>query len=178
MPLKPSNPDGDLHPPELIEKWGTSLCERLGESSYNRRLAIERTVNPARPYNSSKFAKHAVHGLSVALLYTALGLTGRRTRARANCWRTEVRQNTVKTGHFSADAPLRLLHLSDLHLDTRLSQAKEWATKIHSLEYDLALITGDFFNAFQLPGTHELTALEQLLNHINAPVYGILGNHD
>ena len=59
-------------------------------------------------------------------------------------------------------APLRLLHLSDLHLSPRDSDRIEWIQALATLDPDLTVVTGDFCGDADGP-TLALRALEPLL---------------
>ncbi|MEK7486563.1 MAG: metallophosphoesterase [Planctomycetota bacterium] len=76
--------------------------------------------------------------------------------------------------------PLRILQLSDLHIDGYRGFGHHLRKKIEPLEFDLAIITGDY--SFDLTQGFEET-YQELLALIPAldcryGVYGILGNHD
>ena len=73
---------------------------------------------------------------------------------------------------------LRILQLSDIHLDLDPGFARIVVDKLRGLRYDLVVITGDFRNT--TTGDHRASAREMLgiLPAFDAPVYGILGNHD
>jgi uncharacterized protein len=86
--------------------------------------------------------------------------------------------------HFSnlpktADS-LRILHLSDTHLDGVPGLLEALKKKISSLEFDLAVLTGDYrfdkgaFEQKTIDPTLELIRFLQT----KAPVYAVPGNHD
>lgn len=75
--------------------------------------------------------------------------------------------------------PLRVVHLSDLHLGPYLPDARlDWlADAIAAQRPDLVAITGDFLT---LRTQHDWTPLLRFLDRVHAPegVYACLGNHD
>ncbi|MCF8227718.1 MAG: metallophosphoesterase [Bacteroidales bacterium] len=75
---------------------------------------------------------------------------------------------------------LKILHLSDLHIDTLPGIEDLIIEKIRPLEYDLCLITGDYRKDTQGPSHHIYPAIEKIIRNIRAQegIYGILGNHD
>ncbi|MGY1639520.1 metallophosphoesterase [Geodermatophilus sp. SYSU D00703] len=68
-------------------------------------------------------------------------------------------------------APLRVLHLSDLHMTAPQRSKQEWVASLAALEPDLVIDTGDNLAGFDaVPGT--LRALEPLLDRPGAFVLG------
>jgi len=68
-------------------------------------------------------------------------------------------------------APLRLLHLSDLHLTTAQRRKRAWIRGLDRLDPDLVLVTGDFLAGVDAVGP-VLDALEPLLDRPGAFVPG------
>lgn len=71
-----------------------------------------------------------------------------------------------------ADAePLRILHLSDLHMMPGQRRKQEWVASLAGLDPDLVLVTGDnMASPDAVPGV--LCALQPLLDHPGAFVFG------
>ncbi len=67
--------------------------------------------------------------------------------------------------------PLRLLHLSDLHLTSAQRRKREWIHRLGRLEPDLVVVTGDFLAGLDTVGP-VLAALEPLLDRPGAFVPG------
>jgi uncharacterized protein len=67
--------------------------------------------------------------------------------------------------------PLRLLHLSDLHLTSAQKRKREWIRRLGRLEPDLVVVTGDFLAGMDAVGP-VLAALEPLLDRPGAFVPG------
>jgi predicted MPP superfamily phosphohydrolase len=75
---------------------------------------------------------------------------------------------------------LRLLFLSDLHIDGNEPLLEKIMTCIQALEYDICCLGGDYSFGWncEFGRAHEL--MSQMATHLvcRSPVYGILGNHD
>ena len=84
----------------------------------------------------------------------------------------------VTSPHLAPDAqPIRLLHLSDFHLE-RLSQRETAVLNfIERANPDLIVITGDYLNASNRCDPIAVTQVRRLLSQIHAPhgVYAVLG---
>jgi uncharacterized protein len=72
----------------------------------------------------------------------------------------------------------RLLQLSDVHLDLDPQILTVIRERLAGLDYDIAVITGDFRNTTD--SDHEPSVREtlNLLACFSKPVFGVLGNHD
>lgn len=92
-----------------------------------------------------------------------------------------VREVTVSPpGLPKAFRGYRILHLSDLHLDSMEGTGERIARVISSLSYDLCAITGDFRYARHGGHRQVLPDLRAVLSRVNARdgVFAVLGNHD
>lgn len=72
----------------------------------------------------------------------------------------------------------KILHLSDLHIDTNPTIFTHVIGLIKDLQYDIAVFTGDYFEHSSKNFGDNMRQLKSLLASINKPTYGILGNHD
>ena len=74
----------------------------------------------------------------------------------------------------------RILHLSDLHIDSIPGFAALLIDKIKPLEFDLCLLTGDYRRDILGSFSHILKPLRILSKYIQAPfgTFAVLGNHD
>ncbi|MCU0263558.1 MAG: metallophosphoesterase [Candidatus Nanopelagicales bacterium] len=88
--------------------------------------------------------------------------------------RTEVRVR--RPAHVTGDGPvpLRILHLSDLHLSPRDSDRVAWVRALGELDVDLTVVTGDFIGDLRGP---EL-ALEALAPLLDRPGLFVRGSND
>ena len=161
--------------PELERK----LVERLGRAHARQRLGLEQDYE-ARVFGLGRNFFHlenwySVHGL-IRLLLRASLLHG---RGRRNARRIRVRHNPVAiAGLPTAAEGLRLLHISDLHLDMAEDMPAVLIETVRGLEYDLCVLTGDFRARTYGPCEDTLQGLARLRTHLSSPVYAILGNHD
>ena len=73
---------------------------------------------------------------------------------------------------------LRLLHLTDLHLDLDPAILAAMIARVRPLDYDLCVLTGDYRAWTIGPFEPALAALAELRRHLHGPVYATLGNHD
>ena len=74
----------------------------------------------------------------------------------------------------------RILHLSDLHIDSIPGFASLLIDKIKPLQFDLCLLTGDFRRDIHGSFSHILKPLHILGKYLTAPfgTFAVLGNHD
>lgn len=74
----------------------------------------------------------------------------------------------------------KIIHLSDLHLDTIAKTEEYIVDKIKDFRYDLCVITGDYRKNDEGRFSHVINPFKYLVNHINASdgIWAVLGNHD
>jgi predicted MPP superfamily phosphohydrolase len=74
----------------------------------------------------------------------------------------------------------RILHLTDLHIDSIPGFTAFLTEKIKSVEFDICLLTGDFRMDRSGSFSHILKPLKVLSKYLEAPfgVFAVLGNHD
>jgi hypothetical protein len=75
---------------------------------------------------------------------------------------------------------LRILHLSDLHIDGVAGLAVALEAMLPGVDADLCVLTGDYRFAVNGPADNVYPAMRRVVASIRAPlgVFGILGNHD
>lgn len=170
---KVEDPAGQL-PVEFAE-----LARRLGPELLSQRLERQSSLWAGK--------QHQGEGLLVIerylpidrLITTGLKLTG------LYHWghRQAMNVRTIRHQIISPQVPpaldgFRLLQLSDLHLDIDPALTPAIRRAIAPLEYDLAVITGDYRNSTSADFSPAIQAMSELLPSIRSPRYGILGNHD
>lgn len=117
--------------------------------------------------------------ISPWLIGTALRLSLLHGRARRNALRPEIVENRVTLQRLPAAFDgVRILHLSDLHIDMEPSFADNLGWKLRELDYDYCVLTGDYRYLIHGPADAALEGLRTLSASLRGPVYGILGNHD
>jgi len=72
----------------------------------------------------------------------------------------------------------RLLHLSDLHCDLDLAFTDVLLKKLAEVEFDFAVLTGDFHNRIGETPTRSLAEMAKILQPLAGRCVGSLGNHD
>jgi len=158
-----------------------ALRQRLGDEHLGRRLRaqVDRSLRiKGQGRGGPHFENFSPMIRAVGL---ALRLTGLLGRAQRNALALTVHERTVPIrGLPPAFDGLRLLHLSDLHLDAYPGFGGRIAAALHGQQFDLAVLTGDF--RFYDTGRYqqvdaELAALTPALA-CRFGAYGILGNHD
>ncbi|WP_295882020.1 metallophosphoesterase [uncultured Thiohalocapsa sp.] len=75
-------------------------------------------------------------------------------------------------------AGLRVLQLSDLHLDLDPALGTVLRERLAGVDYDIAVITGDFRNTTDADHGPSVAETLALLGVLRPPVYAVLGNHD
>ena len=88
--------------------------------------------------------------------------------------RAEIRLRRRSGRPGEVPPPLRILHLSDLHLSPRDTDRLAWVRSLGELEVDLTVVTGDFHGDARGPAL-ALQALEPLLNR---PGLFVRGSND
>jgi uncharacterized protein len=73
--------------------------------------------------------------------------------------------------------PLRLVHLSDIHVERTTRRERDLPALVAHLEPDLIVLTGDYLNASYTDDPRAVADLQALLTWLRAPggVYGCLG---
>ncbi|MCP5151868.1 MAG: metallophosphoesterase family protein [Ectothiorhodospiraceae bacterium] len=118
---------------------------------------------------------YSMHGL----IRTALRACGLHQRGRRNVAAIEVRHHDLPIHGLPAPLQgLRVLHLSDLHLDLREDLPAVLMERIYALDYDVAVLTGDFRAATSGPWEPAVDALRRLRSQLGESVFAVLGNHD
>ena len=85
----------------------------------------------------------------------------------------EVRLGTARSGRVP-DQPLRILHLSDLHLSPRDTDRIAWVQALGQVEADLTVVTGDFHGHADGPAL----ALRALAPLLQRPGFFVRGSND
>jgi len=90
-----------------------------------------------------------------------------------------VREHTVALSRLPPPLDgLRLLQLSDLHLDEDARLVDALLERVEGLRYDAVVLTGDYRVGTSGPVEPTLAELARLQAALAAPAYAVLGNHD
>ncbi len=155
------------------------LAARLGSVHARQRLGIE-AEHESHVFGGGISFFHLENWYSAqAIIRGSLKLVGLYNRAHRNAHaiRTVHNQVSLATLPRGCDG-LRILHLSDLHLDMSEHIVERLIESVGSVEYDLCVLTGDY--RFRTYGDAEdvLDAMARLRAHLKGKVYAVLGNHD
>ena len=76
--------------------------------------------------------------------------------------------------------PLRILHLTDLHIERITRRELDLIQRVKALQPDLILLTGDYANVDYLDDAHTLRDTRSVLAQLSAPygVYAVIGSVD
>ena len=80
--------------------------------------------------------------------------------------------------HRGALHELPILPLRDLHLDLEPRLTDVIIERLKGLDYDLAVITGDFRNSCPCSDAEAMELTGRVIAALHGPRFGILGNHD
>jgi uncharacterized protein len=155
------------------------LEQRIGSFHLKQRLGIERD-HETHVFSQGRNFFHIENWYSIhAVIRMTLRCLALYGRGKRNALAIQVRHNEVALGSLPpAFEGYTILHLSDLHLDMNGELSPALIKRVRTLNYDLCVVTGDLRAKTFGPYQPAVEAMGELRNHIQAPVYGILGNHD
>jgi predicted MPP superfamily phosphohydrolase len=163
-----------------LSEW---LEIRLGAVHARQRLGLEREHEHELfrvPGTGARKFFHPENWYSIQrFIPLALKLTGLWGRAQRNTRDIRVVHHRVVLPRLPTGLEgLRILHLSDLHIDASESLVEAILETVKPLDHDICVLTGDYrFETHGDPARaiHNLGRLRTLLAE---PVYAVLGNHD
>ncbi len=167
--------------PAMDEQSLQALRERMGDEYLGRRLRAQiRRMKRLRGHGRGRFHFENISGL-MKTIKMVLRMTGLQEAGRRNALQLVARINQVRVSGLSAPlAGLRLLHITDLHLDGYPGLGAHIGRIAAGQKFDVCLLTGDY--RYYETGTyrHIEAELAGLLPSLACRfgVYGILGNHD
>lgn len=163
------------HLPEVYQE----LAERIGHEALKRRLEKQALQESEQVWQGKNLLNPDRIPYFFESVEFLLKLSGIYDRGRRNFLDLKLVTNELSFKNFpEALDGLRILQLSDLHLDLEPELTPIIINHLEELEYDLAVITGDYRDDTKGSITNCLTYIEQICATIKKPVYGILGNHD
>lgn len=173
----PSN--NDMNEPAQCAGPADALSTRVEPLHLRQRLGIE-SEGEAPAFGHGRTYFHPENALSLhRLLRLALRLSGLYRRGQRNAHNLDVVHHRLPIRNLPAAlVGLRLLHITDLHLDAHPDFPRILAERISALEYDVCVLTGDYRYRTCGPLEPALKGLSHLRRHLRDPVYAVLGNHD
>ena len=155
------------------------LEERLGRVHARQRLGIE-DESEGRVFGQGINFFHPENWyLSASVIRTALIATGLYWRARKNAEDIKIRRHDFRSpevpGSFDG---FTILHLSDLHADMNGGAMRRLIELLPTVSYDVCVLTGDYRGKTYGPYQAAIEGLARVREHLQGPVYGVLGNHD
>jgi hypothetical protein len=156
-----------------------NLETRIGRLHVRQRLGLEREYEARLLRKGTNFF-HLENWYSVhSVIRNSLRLVGLHGRGRRNALAIEVREHEVRL----PDLPVAfngytILQLSDLHVDLHPGFLPVLIERVHAMEYDLCVLTGDYRARTFGPFAPTLEGLARLRPSLKEVVYAVLGNHD
>ena len=165
---------------KIPDKIFDSLENRLGNKYLRNRLKAEKWHTWFKRLMGRVIYREDMDPKYI-FLKLLLMLAGSYEKVRMNTTRYEIDHQTVSFENLPEEFNgLRILHLSDIHVEGIPDRGKSAAEIIASLDYDLCLITGDYrflsFGAY----SSTIERVMKITDAINCEygIIGILGNHD
>jgi hypothetical protein len=116
---------------------------------------------------------------SATVIRVALMATGLYWRARKNAENIKIRHHEVRSAELPASFDgFTILHLSDLHADINDGAMSRLIELLPTVSYDVCVLTGDYRAKTFGPYQPAIEGLARVREHLEGPVYGVLGNHD
>ncbi|HET8700480.1 MAG TPA: metallophosphoesterase [Nitrococcus sp.] len=156
-----------------------TLNARVEPIHLRQRLGIE-SEGEAPVFGRGRTYFHPENALSLQrLLQLALRLSGLYRRGQRNARNLRIVHHRLPIRNLPAAlAGLRLLHITDLHLDAHPDFPRILAERVRELDYDVCVLTGDYRYRTSGPLGPALKGLYCLRQHLRDPIYAVLGNHD
>lgn len=157
--------------PRLAERIGeAALIRRLQKEALHESMQVWQGKNLFNPDRIPYFFE-TVRGL---LKVFQLWDPGRRNFLDVRVVKNEVTFPDLPAG---LDG-VRILQLSDLHLDLEPALTPVIVRLLEGLDYDLAVVTGDYRDDTRGSITACQSLMREVCQALKPPMYGILGNHD
>lgn len=167
--------DKSKHPHVDFEK----LEARVGRAHLRHRMS-EQLYHSSRVFGHGMTYFHFENLTPLHLLiHLILRGTGLYNRGNRNAQAIRKVENEVKFDRLPKGFDgFRILHLTDLHLDMDINLTDALLERLQGAQYDICVMTGDFRAATH--GSYEETVrqAERLIEQLEPPLYGVLGNHD
>ena len=158
-----------------------AAVEARREAAWARRLQIETGGQKPRGLHRKIWTRINPDSspFTQKMLMAAFFVMGLRARGRRNTLDIEVREHELPVPRLPAGFDgFRILHLSDLHVDSIPEFPPALAGTLEGLAYDACFFTGDL--RYRKHGSIEpaLEGFRVVREAIHAPITMVLGNHD
>ena len=171
--------ENDMNQPARRLGLTDALSARVEPVHLRQRLGIE-AEGEAPVFGRGRTYFHPENALSLRrLLQLALRLSGLYRRGQRNARDVGLIHHRLPIRNLPAALiGLRLLHITDLHLDAYPDFPRILAERVRTLDYDVCVLTGDYRYRTCGPLEPALEGLSYLRRYLRSPVYAVLGNHD
>jgi len=165
--------------PRPSEAACKALVRRLGSMHVRQRLGLE-ADHAAEVLGRGRTRLHPEDWIPAHRLARAvIRACGIEAIGRRNARRHRIRRRDVFLPRLpEAAAGLRLLHLSDLHLDMAPDTGTALVRSLANVTADACVITGDFRAKTYGPIEAAVEAFQNLRPRLPDRVFAVLGNHD
>jgi uncharacterized protein len=155
------------------------LAQRMGRKLLERRIRKQASLWAREVHQGKGFFKFEGIIPMDKLVWHALELAGLDEVGKRNFLDVQIVHNEVLLPKLPAPFHgFRLMQLADLHCDLDPKLIDIIIERIDQLEYDVAVLTGDYHNKIAREHDASLELMGRLVPHIRKPRYAILGNHD
>jgi predicted MPP superfamily phosphohydrolase len=156
-----------------------TLEKRLGRLHARQRLGIEKD-HEAQVFGQGLNFFHLENAtLSHSLIRGALMLTGLYWRGLSNTAKVELKHNRIVARELPTPFDgFTILHISDVHVEMSEAAMARVAELLRGQSYDISVLTGDYRAQTFGPYAEAIAGVGRLRQHLDGPVYGVLGNHD
>ncbi|MFV0423856.1 metallophosphoesterase [Oleidesulfovibrio sp.] len=164
---------------EISRAYIEAATGRLKPELWHKRIQLQKKqaqykyeLTFTHPEESQLFARAVLRGLK---------MFGLLERARAEAHDITIKEHTVVLQILPKQFDgLRILHLSDLHLDGFADNCEALLKAVSGLSADACIITGDFRFGTSGPADTALSHLQKLMQVIRCRLgtLAVLGNHD
>ena len=106
-------------------------------------------------------------------------LTGLYWRGLSNTAKVELKHNRIVARELPTPFDgFTILHISDVHVEMSEAAMARVAELLRGHSYDISVLTGDYRAQTFGPYAEAIAGVGRLRQHLDGPVYGVLGNHD
>jgi predicted MPP superfamily phosphohydrolase len=155
------------------------LAQRMGRKLLERRIRKQASLWAREVHQGKGFFMFEGIIPMDALVWHSLELAGLDKVGKRNFLDVQIVHNEVVLPQLPAPFDgFRLMQLADLHCDLDPKLIDIIIERIDGLDYEVAVLTGDYHNKIAREHDLSLELMGRLVPHIKKPRYAILGNHD